>query len=114
MTKQSDKSGWEFAEKVTNGDILAAHWVRQACKRALDDRDNAKERGYYYDADAANRVIKFFSFLKHLKGALAGQPFELADWQIFIVSQLYGWKRTSDNLRRFRTCYILCLNQSDY
>ena len=106
MTIQSDNTGWEYAEKVVNGQQAAAHWLKQSCTRALYDRDNAGDRGYYYDSEAANKVIKFFSFLKHLKGALAGKPFELADWQIYIVSQLYGWKRTSDNLRRFRTCYI--------
>ena len=106
MTVQSDKSGWEYAERVVRGEQAAAHWLKQSCKRALDDRETAGDRGYYYDAAAANRVIKFFSFLRHLKGALAGKPFELADWQIYIVSQLYGWKRTSDNLRRFRTAYI--------
>jgi len=106
MTIQSEKTGWEFAERVVNGDQAAAHWLKQACKRAINDKATAKDRGYYYDATAADKVIKFFSFLKHLKGALAGKPFELADWQLFIIGQLYGWKRTSDNLRRFRTAYI--------
>jgi len=41
-----------------------------------------------------------------LKGPLAGKPFELADWQLFIIGQLYGWKRTQDGYRRFRTAYI--------
>ena len=106
MTIQSDKTGWEYAENVISGKQAASYYLKQACQRALDDKKNAKKRGYYYDSVAVNRVIKFFGFLKHLKGPLAGKPFELADWQIFIVSQLYGWFRTADNLRRFRTAYI--------
>ena len=103
---QSEKTGWLYAENVVNGTQPAAHWLKQACKRALDDRQNAHERGLVYDAEAANKVIKFFSFLKHLKGPLAGKPFELADWQLFIIGQLYGWQRTQDGYRRFRTAYI--------
>ena len=104
--KQSEQSGWDYAQQVIEGTKPAAHWLKQACKRAIDDKTTAEARGYYYDANAADKVIKFFSFLKHLKGPLAGKTFELADWQLFIIGQIYGWKRTADNQRRFRTVYI--------
>ena len=106
MTNQTDKLGWQYAENVVSGKQPAGHWLRQACQRALNDQKNEEASAYYYDAAAVNRVLKFFSFLKHLKGPLAGQAFKLADWQVFIVSQLYGWKRKTDNYRRFRTAYI--------
>lgn len=105
---QHDSTGWSYARRVVSGEQPAAQTLKNACQRAIDDLEKSKdeESDYYYDEAAANRVIKFFSFLNHLKGPLANKPLELADWQLFIVSQLYGWKRKSDNYRRFRTAYI--------
>ena len=105
---QNDSVGWDYATKVVSGQLPAARVLIQACQRALNDLEQSQDPGstYYYDAAAANHCIKFFGFLSHLKGPLAGLPLELADWQIFIVSQLYGWMRRKDNYRRFRTAYV--------
>lgn len=62
--------------------------------------------GCYYDAAAADRVIKFFSrYLVHAKGEWAGQPMELSLWQEYHTRNMFGWKR-SDGTRVFRTVYI--------
>lgn len=62
---------------------------------------------YWYDEAAGDRAVEFFArFLRHQKGELAGQPFELAEWQCErIVRPLFGWKRP-DGTRRYRTCYV--------
>ena len=106
--QQSAAEGWAYAERVVSGEQPAAAPLRQACERALEDRRKftGGESPYYYDESAANKCIKFFGFLRHLKGPLANTPFLLADWQLFIVCQVYGWRRTSDGYRRFRTLYI--------
>ena len=105
---QHDSIGWDYARQVVDGSQPAGQILKNACNRALNDLKEHSEPNslYYYDADAANRCITFFGFLKHLKGPLAGLPLELASWQIFIVCQLYGWRRRSDNYRRFRTAYV--------
>ncbi len=94
----------EYARAVLDGSIVAGRLVRLACERHLRDLDDGQERGIYWDQDAADRAIKFFSFLKHSKGEWAGQPFELEPWQKFIVGSLFGWMR-EDGTRRFRTAY---------
>jgi phage terminase large subunit-like protein len=43
--------------------------------------------------------------LQHSKGEWAGKPFELSDWQVFILWVLFGWKR-ADGWRRFRTAFV--------
>ena len=108
QTPQTIAEGWRYAETVVSGEKLAGELVKQACARALRDRKESEKEDYpyYYDEEAAQRVVTFFGFLKHLKGPLAGTPLYIGGWQIFIVSQLYGWKRKSDGYRRFRTCYI--------
>lgn len=62
--------------------------------------------GLWFDVEAALRPVRFFRHvLKHVKGPLAGQPFELADWQKAVVGCLFGWKR-ADGTRRYREALI--------
>lgn len=60
---------------------------------------------YWFDEKAADRVVKFFEvYLVHSKGAFAGQPFLLQDWQKQILRDVFGWKRP-DGRRRYRRVY---------
>jgi phage terminase large subunit-like protein len=62
---------------------------------------------YYFDEQAVDLAIIFFSLLKHTKGEWAGQPYILDQWQIDeIIRPLFGCKRKSDHTRRYRTAYI--------
>jgi phage terminase large subunit-like protein len=63
---------------------------------------------YWFDEVEADRLVKFFPrHFKHVKGPMAGQPFVLADWQAErIIRPIFGWKRKSDNTRRYRRVYI--------
>ncbi len=82
--------------------------ILQACQRHLRDLELAARprSDYYFDAEEAQDAIDFFSLVRHSKGEWAGQPFVLAPWQAFIVAMLFGWKRRSDGMRRFREAYI--------
>jgi phage terminase large subunit-like protein len=67
----------------------------------IDDGDGR----YYFDEAAAARAVEFYPlFLTHHKGTqFAGQPFDLLPWQRdLLVRPLFGWRRTQDDLRRFR------------
>lgn len=101
---QNVESGWAYAEKILDGEIPAAEPLKLSCQRAFDMLADESD-DFYYDYESAQRVITFFGFLRHLKGPLAKQPLLLADWQLFIISQVYGWKR-KDGRRLFRTVYI--------
>jgi phage terminase large subunit-like protein len=63
---------------------------------------------YWFDDEAAGRAVKIFrEHLHHVKGPLAGEPFDPDPWQIDeIISPLFGWKRKSDGTRRYRRAYI--------
>ena len=64
---------------------------------------------YYYDEQAAERVIAFIQrHVKHIKGEKGGKPFLLEPFQKKIIQDLFGWKHKATGLRRFRTAYI-CL-----
>lgn len=63
---------------------------------------------YYFDADAAAKACEFFpTFLTHHIGEHAGRRFELLDYQrLLIVLPLFGWRRSSDDARRFRFVFV--------
>ena len=66
------------------------------------------EEKYYYDDDAAQRVINFIEkYITHVKGELAGKPFILEEWQKEqIIKPLFGMKNKKTGLRQYRTAYI--------
>src|SRR5690606_7699116 len=62
---------------------------------------------YYFDETAADFAAGFFpACLQHHIGAFDGKPFELMPYQAYLVRALFGWKRASDGLRRFRKVFL--------
>jgi phage terminase large subunit-like protein len=61
---------------------------------------------YYFDVDAADYAVRFFSLLRHYKGEWAGKPFVLQPWQAYVVRQLFGWKNRETGLRMYRKAFI--------
>ncbi len=58
---------------------------------------------YYFDEDAADFVCEFFETrLHHVEGDLEGQLIKLEPWQRAFLGAIFGWKRKSDGLRRYR------------
>lgn len=105
MTKSTQELcgiAWQYATDVVEGKILACENIKLSCKRALDMRERTD---ITFDDDAAVRPIVFARFLKHLKGPLAGEPIVFEPWQMFLITQVYGWKR-ADGLRLRRSVYI--------
>ncbi len=94
-----------YARSVVAGKTLASRLVCLACERHLRDLKEGKRRGLWFDEDAADHAIRFFSFLRHSKGEWAGAELKLEQWQQFLVASLFGWKR-ADGLRRFRIGYV--------
>lgn len=95
-----------YARSVVQGKTIAGPHVRDACRRHLADLEHGPARGLRFDRAAAVRAIGFFRDILRLNGGqFEGQPFELLDWQQFIVGSLFGWMGI-DGTRRFRVCYV--------
>lgn len=80
-----------YARDVLSGAIVAGRAVRLACER--HERDMARQRTaafpYYFDARAAEHVIRFFPTFLTLEN---GDPFVLPPWLQFCYGSVYGWK----------------------
>lgn len=62
---------------------------------------------YEYHEALGQEAVDFFSeHLKHVKGPLAGQPFQLLPWQESLVKALWGW-RDFEGSFRYREALVL-------
>jgi phage terminase large subunit-like protein len=98
-----------YAAAVIGGEIVASRLVRAACQRHFDDldRQSTSDFPYHFDEKKADHICQFFPLaLKHSKGKWAGHPLELEPWQVFIFWTLFGWKRNSDDTRKYRRAHI--------
>lgn len=96
----------QYARQVVAGELAACLFVRQACRRHLDDL----ERGVFqFDEAKAERACRFIELLPHVKGkwAAKAERIVLAPWQVFIVCNIFGWVKCDvTRKRRFTLVYI--------
>lgn len=105
----SETVGTKYAIDVVDGRIVAGPWVRNACRRHLDDLENGPKRGLHFDVEAAEWFDGFCrDVLKLTGGSFDGKPLVLHPSQRFITDSIFGWKkeRKGKLLRRFRRSYV--------
>lgn len=97
----------QYARSCLADEIPSGQKHKWACQRFLDDLDKigTADFPYIWSEDNADKIIKWFSLLKHSKGALAGEPIELNNWQKFRACQVYGWIHRETGKRRFRKSF---------
>ena len=95
----------KYIADVLAGKATACKWVRLFCERHEKDLKSGTKRGLYFDEDEAERVLRFFDFLRHSKGEWGGQAFILSPWEQAYLWVLFGWRK-KDGSRRFRISYL--------
>lgn len=90
-----------------NEDYISCKKHKNACKRFLRDveRSRSDDCPFYWSEDEANKIIVWFSYLRHSQGSLAGQPIILTTWQKFLMCQLYGWRNKKTGYKRFHKLF---------
>ena len=102
----------EYARQVVRGEIISGELHRLACERHLTDLENANtdDFPYYYDPEAAGRVIAYAETLTVAEG-VEPRPVVLIPSQVFDLSMLFGWKK-ANGFRRFRRSYLSMARQN--
>lgn len=92
-----------YAYDCIDDKIVSCKKHKWACERFLKDiqKENYK---YRWNEEKAEKIVKWFTYLRHSKGILAGQPIMLTTWQKFILCQIYGWE-DSAGTRRFKKAF---------
>jgi phage terminase large subunit-like protein len=95
----------EYARRVVDGDVVCGELHRLACERHLRDlaRQDTDDFPYYWDPDAARRVINYAEKLTVIEG-FKRRPVKLMDCQAFDVGCTFGWYNRR-GFRRFRRRY---------
>jgi phage terminase large subunit-like protein len=107
MTTSSIHPATQYALDVVEGRRVAGRYEKLACQRHLDDLAKQGSRGFMweFDEEKANRVYRFFTYLRHVKGPLAKQPIELEEFQKFDIGMIFGWVDKKKRTRRFHKAY---------
>ena len=94
-------------------DYISCRKHKQACGRFLNDIKRSEARNtldspfpFIWDDEEAEKIVVWFSLLKHSKGDLAGQPIILTDWQKFVLCQIYGWRHEETGRKRFKQSFV--------
>ena len=94
-----------YAYDVTEGVIPANKLVTAACNRAIDehtaDLTTGSYRNWKYIGKLAELFLAFIPNIRHLRGALHGQPLQLQPWQRFFYAEIYGWRHAETYCLRF-------------
>lgn len=85
---------------------LCGHFHILACKRHLHDlkRERTADFPYYWDPDAAQRILDFAETLTLAEGD-APRPLRLMGCQAFDLGCTMGWMKVANGKRRFRRRY---------
>ncbi|WP_252242894.1 terminase TerL endonuclease subunit [Clostridium sp. ZS2] len=102
----------QYANDCINNKIISGQKHKWACLRFLEDLKKSELNilkepfDYYWNEDEAAKIVKWFSYLKHSKGILAGQFIALNIWQKFDLCQVYGWRNKTTDVKRFTKSFI--------
>lgn len=100
--------GLKYAQDVIKGKEIACKYVKQACKRHIDDLKRSKSDktwGFYFEPWWAADVCQFAELLPHVEGKWKTPTITLEPWQVFCFTVIFGWRRREDGGRRFSKVY---------
>jgi phage terminase large subunit-like protein len=83
-------------------------WVRKAAQRFIGDLKRAGSKGcaFGFDTWEANNVCDFIEKLPHVEGSWSTKTITLEPAQIFILANVFGFRRRENGSRRFTDTYI--------
>ncbi|MDM5270533.1 terminase large subunit [Bacillus wiedmannii] len=99
---------YQYAIDIVDKKVPACKKHIRACELFLRDLNLIQDDGfeYYFDIEELYRFYKWSSMFKHTKGVLAGQKIELVDFQLFVVANIFCWKRKDNDRRKVKKVYI--------
>ena len=96
----------QYATAVVQGKVKCGNLHRLACQRHLNDlkKQRTKDFPYYWDVNAAMRSLHYAETLTIAEGNEPRQV-KLIPSQVFDIGCTFGWKKTVNDMRRFRRRY---------
>ncbi|EJS15358.1 terminase large subunit [Bacillus mycoides] len=103
--------GVNYADKYANNVMRNKKKYPKSIILAVERYKKWKKRkDIWFDVDRANEMLDFVqSFIRHVKGPLAGQLMELELWEMFVFANMYGWYHKNEKgktVRVIRESYV--------
>ncbi|WP_374191432.1 terminase large subunit [Bacillus cereus group sp. N3] len=103
--------GVNYADKYANNVMRNKKKYPKSIILAVERYKKWKKRkDIWFDVDWANEMLDFVqSFIRHVKGPLAGQLMELELWEMFVFANMYGWYHKNEKgktVRVIRESYV--------
>ena len=97
-----------YATGIQDGSINACVKTKWGVKRFFDDlkKTEKKDSDFYVDWNELLKFNRWSGMFKHSKGVVAGQYIELSDFQLYLATNIFCFKRRQNGYRRFREVYI--------
>lgn len=97
-----------YAQKVARGEIIAGKYIILECIRFLRDINRIEDENFewYFDVKTYNIIMAFQNFFKFADGINAGKTMKLAEFQEWILGNLFCWKHKKEDYIRFSRAYI--------
>lgn len=104
-------SGVNYADKYANNVMRNKKKYPKSIILTVERYKKWKKRkDIWFDVDRANEMLDFVqSFIRHVKGPLAGQLMELELWEMFVFANMYGWYHKNEKgktVRVIRESYV--------
>lgn len=98
----------KYAQKIARGEIVAGKYIILECIRFLNDLNSIEDEEFewYFDTKVYKVIIGFSNFFKFADGINAGKPMKLAEFQEWILANIFCWKHKKDDYIRFSRVYI--------
>jgi len=93
-----------YCDAVLAGEIVACKMLIKAVEKFYREFEDPTFQYRFVESEATKYCNVFHEVFCHSKGEWAGLPFTLQPWQIFLVANVFGWKRPN-GLRRFRKVF---------
>ena len=94
----------DYVKGVLDGSIVACEYIKLACQRTIDF-DNSDDM--YFDEEDVTRRINFIWKMRHSTGEHNKQHFKLLPWQLWLISQIFGWKWKDTGYRVTRKVFLM-------
>ncbi|PHA89468.1 terminase large subunit [Bacillus toyonensis] len=103
--------GVNYADKYVNNVMRNKKKYPKSIILAVERYKKWKRRkDIWFDVERANEMLDFVqSFIRHVKGPLAGQLMALELWEMFVFANMYGWYHKNEKgktVRVIRESYV--------
>lgn len=98
----------QYAQKIARGEIVAGKYIILECIRFLNDLNRIGDEDFewVFDIKIYDFIIGFSKLFKFADGINAGKPMALAEFQEWILGNLFCWKHRTEGYVRFSRAYI--------